>query len=297
MVSPTGYRVRWGASTGNPTPVYIVQTAPAETGPWSVGNRTETALLFQDVTGRTPGSTDFVRVQARNIGGTAFSNVVSVPLPPAIIVTRDFVLPLEWQSPLIESAEGTSLTSTTGRIVDAIGTIWTLVSGTGLELRRSGVSVGAPTNLVEVYYTGHRVWFGTSAYWFYWSNEVIAASNPHTVLPAESPDRTALTSTTGTVTDSTGVTWQLVSGTGLQAQRNAFLTDTRLTNLTSLNYIGHQVYVHNATGWFVWGSTLRTWTATSDPYSEPDPGALSGRHRQHHGYIWGCMDISKCQQR
>jgi hypothetical protein len=185
-----------------------------------------------------------VQVVASNIAGSAASSIVTVQLPTSQhAVSKDLVGSIEWTAAGTASLNGTTLTSTSGQIIDASGAVWTLV-GSPLVVYRNGVSTGSGSGLQALLYFNGSVYYegAAAAYWFRWNGSAwIATFDPRGAQPAASPSGTVLTTTSGTIVDAAGVTWSLVSGTGLEAARNG-VVDPTITNLTLLLYFNGAVY-------------------------------------------------------
>lgn len=263
-ITPTSLTLNWGAASGIPTPTYITQWRIAASS--TVGTPTQvftsnplgqTNSLSQLITGLLPSGTYDFRVQASNRNGITFSSVLTFTMPAATIVSRSFVASVEWSTPATESASGTSLTSTSGSILDAVGATWTLVSGTGLVVDRNGVAAGVSANVVLLLYLNHTVYQENSSnLWWSWSGtDWVPTTDPRVAPPTESADGTTITTTTGSIIDTAGTTWALVSGTGLQVSHNGTV-DPNTPNTQLLLYSGHIVYYQTTGGnWFQWSGT------------------------------------------
>lgn len=112
----------------------------------------------------------------------------------------------------------------------------------------------------------------------------IAALN--TTKPAESADGSSLTTTTGTLVDSYGTTYQLVATNGGQIQEKAFgasgfTTDPVTSNVNLVLLYGHSVYQRNTAGsWYVKarnGQVGGTGINNYNPSSDPRPVVNSPR--------------------
>lgn len=288
-MTPTSFTVHWSPAGGTPTPVYITQHRITGNQAWTANPAGTTAQTSQTISGLQPGTSYDVRVQASNPVGSAFSNVVQQTTLTAVgIVSRNITGGIEWTAAPVESAQGTSLTSTAGSINDATGARWTLVSGTGLQVNRNGVAAGSTANVILLLYFNHTVYEENNAsVWQSWNGTAwVAATDPRVAPPTESPDGTTLTTTTGTITDTAGVAWTLVSGTGLQVARNG-VVDASTTNTVTLLYFGHAVYRGNSIGsWFQFASGA--WSPIpNDPRVQTILLGASNTITDSTGVVWG----------
>jgi len=174
-----------------------------------------------------------------------------------------------------ESAQGTTLTSTTGQIVDGSAHVWTLVVGTtGFQYAKDGTADSRTHNIVLGLYWNHTVWYedNTNLWYSYnagtdvWSTG--QTQDPRTGVANESTNGTVLTTTTGQIIDANQAAWTLVTSpsSGLQVAK-AGVVDKNTTNATTLLYWNHTVYFQNASGtWFQYdGTKAYPWILTVDP--------------------------------
>lgn len=288
-MTPTSFTVNWSPAGGTPSPVYITQHRITGNVPWTSNPAGSTAQTFQTINNLQPNTPYDVRVQASNVAGTAFSQVVQQTTLAAVgIVHRDMVGGIEWTAAPVESAQGASLTSTAGSITDAVGAKWTLVSGTGLQVNRNGVAAGSTANVILLLYFNHTIYEENStSQWQKWNGSIwVATTDPRIAPPTESADGTTLTTTTGTITDATGIAWTLVSATGLEVAQNG-VVDATTTNTVTLLYFGHAVYRSNSTGaWFKFASGA--WSSIpNDPRIQTILLGATNTITDSTGVVWG----------
>jgi len=157
------------------------------------------------------------------------------------------VATVEWRAAAVTSPSGTLLTTTSGQINDATGAVWTLV-GSPLVVNRNGVSTGSgPGVQALLFFNGSVFCEGAAAAdWFQWNGTAwVPTFDPRSAQPAASASGATLTTTTGTLVDTSGVTWKLVTGTGLQAVRND-IADATIPNLILLMYYSGAIYAENS---------------------------------------------------
>ena len=163
----------------------------------------------------------------------------------------------------LESPNGTI--SNTSDIIDSTGCPWSLVasSTSGLQVMIKGTIDTTTSNVTQLLYWNHGIYYQSAGAWYKRASGKWSPTTDPRVAP-ESASGTKLTSATGSIVDSTGVTWTLVASTasGLQAARNATV-DTTTANIVLLLYWNHVVYQQNsAGGWWSWSGG---WVGTTDP--------------------------------
>jgi hypothetical protein len=181
---------------------------------------------------------------------------------------------------LLES--GNAVTITTGAIVDSSGAIWTLVPSTanGMQIALNGKVQTTTANVTLLLYWNRRVYQQNQAggWWYYAASAWVTTSDPRSKNPVtptptptptpaavESKNGATISSSTGSLVDSSANIWTLVSSatSGLQIARNGTV-DTATANVTLLLYSNKVIYQQNsAGGWWSWSSNA--WQSTGDP--------------------------------
>jgi hypothetical protein len=180
-----------------------------------------------------------------------------------------------------ESAQGATLTSTSGTIYDAALNAWTLAGAAGAyTVNENGKAAGNTANVVLLLYWNHTVYQENSAgSWWSWSGSawVSAPRDPRIV---ESAQGTTLNSTSGVIYDANLTAWTLVQSqnSGLQVAMGGTV-DGNTANVVLLLYWNHTVYQENASGgWWHYDSTQSfPWVQdTGDPRGAGGGGGGGG---------------------
>jgi hypothetical protein len=304
-MTPNSFTVSWTAPSGTPPLLYSVQYREQGSSNWLV--TPETLTTSQIVDGLLPGHTYEVRVQVRNNFGVNYSQTAVATTPSTIgFIFQDVRMSIEWgtTAPAPESASGTTLTSTSGSIVDATGATWTLVNGTGLEARRNGAVPGTgAVSLTTLLYYQRTIYYKNASFWFSWNGSSwVASTDPRvapptptptpTPTPPESSEDTTLTSNVGTIVDTGGLVYALQSiSAGLSVVRNGVEIANSINTVLAL-YHGHVLYrQNNANLWFA----LRSGAFVSYPSDPRLPIIYLGDGRSitdSSGQVWSLVDVS-----
>lgn len=267
------------ALAGHPDPVtYTISYSTSAAGPWTTA--ASGLMNTSDViTGLSTGISYFIQVVA-NDAILGISGLPAIGGPFATTFSG-------------ESAQGASLTTTVGTIIDANAGIWSLtnspapggvtgVSSTGATSTTLGLSWTAPvgpqglevkmpngtltgSSVTILLYWNHTVYYQGLLGWFFWNGTTWVTTSDPRVIATESTQGTTVANTTGVITDASLGTWMLVQSVtaGLQAKHNS-VVDTSTSQIQLLLYWNHTVYEQNLVGWFKWNGTA--WTiVTGDP--------------------------------
>jgi hypothetical protein len=295
-MTPTSVSATWTApSVGTPPLFYLLQYRLTGTEPWQA--TAETQSTTQTITGLTPATQYDVRVQVRNTAGTNWSPIATfTTLAVAGTVFADNPSPVEWATtaPAGESASGTVLTSTSGSIIDASGATWSLVNGTGLEVRRNGAVPGSGfVNASNLLYWQRTIYAKNANFWFSWNGtDWVASTDPRVAPPNESAEDTALTNNLGTIVDTKGLVYALHAiTTGLSVTRNGVEVPNSTNTVLAL-YHGHVLYRQdNANLWFALRNGVFV-SYGSDPRL-PIIYLNDGRTlTDTTGTVWGMVDVN-----
>lgn len=162
----------------------------------------------------------------------------------------------------VQSANGTTVTTSGMAIVDSSLNAWALVGG---QVAHNGTVDTATSNVSLLLYWNKVLYQeNTSKLWWYWNGTGWTAATGDPRIASESASGTTVTSSSGSIIDSAGTKWTLVSSTtsGMQAAKNATV-DTTTANITLLLYWNHLVYQQNsAGGWWYWNNS---WVGSTDP--------------------------------
>ena len=291
-MTPTSFTVHWQASSGNPAPVYVTQYREASTGPngaFTSNPAGTTPALAQLVTGLKPATTYDVRVQASNIGGVNFTNIIQATTPAALTVTRTVQCSVEWGATAAESTNDTTVTNASGSIRDALGAVWTLAGG--ITVTRNGTSANAPTQALLLLYHSHYIYYANGlGYWFQWNGTAwVPTYDPRGAAPAESTNDTLLTSANGKIIDTNGLTWNLSGTSPFDVQLNG-ITDATAAGAQALLYHSHYVYRETTGGvWYRW--TGSAWTQVeADPRIAIVHNGEARTFTDPNGITWGIVN-------
>lgn len=188
-----------------------------------------------------------------------------------------------------ESPDGTTATAVTSpAIVNSVGEKWTLVnSGTtaGLRVAVNGVADTTTSNVVQLSYYNHILWYkNSSGLWRgkgkasdAWTPTAGTTTAPGPVTPpptgTESPSGTVVTKTTDpAIINSVGEKWTLVDGgttVGLQVAVNG-VVDRGTQKVVQLKYVNHVLWQQNVNGlWWGKGKASDAWTPTNGTSTAP----------------------------
>jgi hypothetical protein len=188
-----------------------------------------------------------------------------------------------------ESPDGTTATAVTSpAIVNSVGEKWTLVnSGTtaGLRVAVNGVADTTTSNVVQLSYYSHVLWYkNSSGLWRgkgkasdAWTPTAGTTTAPGPVTPppttGESPSGTTVTKTTDpAIVNSVGEKWTLVDGgttVGLQVAVNG-VVDRSTQKVVQLKYVNHVLWQQNIDSlWWGKGKASDAWTPTNGTATAP----------------------------
>lgn len=181
---------------------------------------------------------------------------------------------------MTESVTATIVASVAA-IVDASGTVWTLINSatSGMQVAKNGVIDPTTANVKELAYFNHGVYQQNTAgnWWLDHAGSWVSAINPTIppiVIPpvavVSSKDDATLASTTGSIIDSKLMVWTLVSSatSGLQIAKNG-VVDSTTANVTLLLFHANSIFQQNAAGgWWQWTTS---WVPSSNPVAVVTP--------------------------
>lgn len=172
----------------------------------------------------------------------------------------------------VQSANGATITTPGMAIVDSTLGTWALIGG---QIAHNGTVDTATGNVALLLYWNKVVYQENSSHlWWYWNGTGWTAAIGDPRVASESPSGTTVAASTGSIIDSAGTKWTLVSSAtaGMQAARNTTV-DTTTANITLLLYWSHLVYQQNsAGGWWYWNSG---WVGSTDPRIVPTTGDVT----------------------
>lgn len=185
------------------------------------------------------------------------------------------------------------LTTTSGTITDASGATWSLV-GSPLVVDRNAVSTGSGPGVQALLYFNSNIYYegAVAADWFQWNGTAwVATFDPRSAQPTASASGTTLTTTSGTIVDASGVTWSLVTATGLEAARNG-IADPTIPNVTLLLTLNRSIYAENSSSaWFRWNGTA--WVAvTGDPRAQTIVLGQTATLTDSTGVVWALVNVN-----
>ena len=182
-LTPTSFTVNWQRTTGNPAPVYRVQYRNTGTQTWINNPLGTTPNVSQLVAGLTPATQYDVRVEAINIVGVNYSNVVQATTPASGQVAARQIFSIEWSSPTISESPNGSVVPTTIASLTASATPGSAGTSNNIALTvgnqitvNGGTAFGS--SIQQLYYLGHTAFAynGTT-----WSGPVTASGVGTTV--------------------------------------------------------------------------------------------------------------------
>lgn len=96
-MTPNSATATWTAATGTAPIFYITNIRVNGNTDWIPNPLGNTVALSQPITGLTGATTYNLRIQASNVAGVAFSNIVNFTTPAGATVLRDSASPIEWR--------------------------------------------------------------------------------------------------------------------------------------------------------------------------------------------------------
>ncbi len=138
-----------------------------------------------------------------------------------------------------------------GSVIDATGEVWTITT-TG-QVAVNGVTDTTTSNVVELAYVNHAVWYETSGgVWQYKtiSTGTWAPAGGTTVSPlaiTESPNDTVVTTVGPVITGATGTTFAINSAGQVVINGTA---DTTTSGVVELAYVNHVLWQESGTSWY-----------------------------------------------
>ena len=189
-----------------------------------------------------------------------------------------------------QSANNTTVTSTSGAIVDASGNKWTITAGG--QVATNGIADTTTSGVIELAYVNgtiwqensNKLWWGETKPNAAWAPNAGTATSPLPAPPpppAQSANNTTVTSTSGAIIDASGNKWTITSGGQVATNATA---DTTTSGVIELAYVNGTIWQENSNKLW-WGETKpnAAWapnagTATSPLPAPPPPPAQSANN-------------------
>jgi len=229
--------------------------------------RTMAQVVHYDLTS-DPLNAETAVATLTNIATLSFSLTASVHL--LVISPQGSIIPTE-------SAQGTTLNTSSGAIHDAAGIAYSLVANppNGFQVNHGGVTDSS--NVILLLYWDHQVWQQTSTGgWFYWSGSAWVVGTDPRIVATESPEGMTINGPGNTIFASQtpgsvgGATLdEFTINSSAQMVLNG-VADVSTSNVMEAYYHTHIVYMRRTDGnafgtpgWWQWSGSA--WVACPSP--------------------------------